>query len=726
MSDVTIKRDRLTAALAGFLVLVGSLTFAVAGDAPHVLVLAVLGIGWSLLMRKPLRRTTRTLVYSSVLVMTSTVLQDQILPVSSDKFFLGPAALLCPLLLYAAVALLFFAEDETGYCAIIAAVLFATMAAGSRMLWGAARESVTWFGGVSPEFHTFYAVMVALEIGTLLILLGRIEPRRICSRPGGRPWLWRLGIIGVAVILVAGSVVGLRIAARVYEKMMSRMFGEFLNSYFVRRFNWVIFPDDVDLWRTVPFAAAKDREIVLRAQSPVSPGYLRGRTYQTYFNGRWRTSREQHSLAVREAGGRLVFSVYTRNAAGSGADRGIIPPTAAVSYPVDVLVADHYRSDVLLAGGGATEFALSTRTLSEDRNGTLLPQDWDRRAGYSYRFQPGVAYPAPAPPEPGDYLAVPPELKPQLAAWLGEAPQPDAEVDAVPALVDWTCRRLQEQCVYALDVHRNRRSDPVRQFLFDQRRGHCELFAAAAALLLRTQGIPARYVTGFVCDELHPSGRYWLARLRDAHAWAEAWDAAAGRWVIVEATPGNGIPHGAADFTRWSALLDRWIYVLQSDYVWLKRGYMAEIIVQAMQWTGQNLAQWFGNPWVGSLLLFSVLTGGGTWVMIRRRRRERDPLLSEPRRQLCREWASCEKHLARLGEGRRDPAWTLREFSLRSGWSAPERAGPGSGENATILAALVRDYERLRYQARLPSPEELAAFGDRVRKACQGLKKPRR
>ncbi len=64
--------------------------------------------------------------------------------------------------------------------------------------------------------------------------------------------------------------------------------------------------------------------------------------------------------------------------------------------------------------------------------------------------------------------------------------------------------------------------DPVDAFLFDTRRGFCEHYAGAFAVLLRAAGIPARVVTGYQGGEMAPDGEYMIVRQSDAHAWTEA------------------------------------------------------------------------------------------------------------------------------------------------------------------------------------------------------------
>lgn len=66
-------------------------------------------------------------------------------------------------------------------------------------------------------------------------------------------------------------------------------------------------------------------------------------------------------------------------------------------------------------------------------------------------------------------------------------------------------------------------AEPVDRFLFDTRRGFCEHYASAFAVLMRAAGIPARIVLGYQGGELNPLGGYMIVRQSDAHAWTEVW-----------------------------------------------------------------------------------------------------------------------------------------------------------------------------------------------------------
>lgn len=131
-----------------------------------------------------------------------------------------------------------------------------------------------------------------------------------------------------------------------------------------------------------------------------------------------------------------------------------------------------------------------------------------------------------------------PAPSPHLRAWLDniltDATDPHAQARRLEA-------HLRDTFKYELGAPELNRLNALEEFLLKERRGHCERFASALALLLRMQGIPARVVVGFV-----PGERNWLSgwrdvRLRDAHAWVEAHFAERG-WVQFDATPRATLP----------------------------------------------------------------------------------------------------------------------------------------------------------------------------------------
>jgi len=74
------------------------------------------------------------------------------------------------------------------------------------------------------------------------------------------------------------------------------------------------------------------------------------------------------------------------------------------------------------------------------------------------------------------------------------------------------------------------------QFLFVTKRGYCEYFASAMAVLLRTEPDTGRVVTGFQSGYYNDVSGSWVMRASDAHAWVEAWIDGRG-WMTFDPTP---------------------------------------------------------------------------------------------------------------------------------------------------------------------------------------------
>ncbi len=99
---------------------------------------------------------------------------------------------------------------------------------------------------------------------------------------------------------------------------------------------------------------------------------------------------------------------------------------------------------------------------------------------------------------------------------------------------------FQANFSYSIDPKLNADSgdrSPLRAFLVESRKAHCEYFATATALLLRTQGIPCRMAVGYLVYEQSDETGDFAAQNRNAHAWVEAYDEVDQSWKIVESTP---------------------------------------------------------------------------------------------------------------------------------------------------------------------------------------------
>jgi transglutaminase-like putative cysteine protease len=100
---------------------------------------------------------------------------------------------------------------------------------------------------------------------------------------------------------------------------------------------------------------------------------------------------------------------------------------------------------------------------------------------------------------------------------------------------------------------------PLEDFLRHRRAGHCEYFATATALLLRTAGIPSRYAVGYAVIEYSQLENAYIVRKRHAHAWTLAY--IDGRWQEFDTTPATWVNIEQQMATWWEPINDLWSYL---------------------------------------------------------------------------------------------------------------------------------------------------------------------
>jgi transglutaminase-like putative cysteine protease len=99
------------------------------------------------------------------------------------------------------------------------------------------------------------------------------------------------------------------------------------------------------------------------------------------------------------------------------------------------------------------------------------------------------------------------------------------------------------------DLSKGQSKDFVDRFLFEMKEGYCDYFSTAMAVMLRSIGVPSRWVKGFAPGEATADGEY-LVRNSDAHSWVEVYFPGYG-WLPFEPTsgfslPANGMEAGSA------------------------------------------------------------------------------------------------------------------------------------------------------------------------------------
>ena len=98
---------------------------------------------------------------------------------------------------------------------------------------------------------------------------------------------------------------------------------------------------------------------------------------------------------------------------------------------------------------------------------------------------------------------------------------------------------LQNNFGYTLELKAGG-DEPLADFLFNVREGHCEYFATAMAVMLRTQGIATRVVNGFQQGEYNETADVYVVKQRDAHSWVEVYFPKENAWIPFDPTPFAG------------------------------------------------------------------------------------------------------------------------------------------------------------------------------------------
>jgi protein-glutamine gamma-glutamyltransferase len=102
---------------------------------------------------------------------------------------------------------------------------------------------------------------------------------------------------------------------------------------------------------------------------------------------------------------------------------------------------------------------------------------------------------------------------------------------------------------YTLQLPRTVPRDPLANFLFERKQGHCEYFASSMAVMLRAIHIPSRIVNGFRTGEFNDLTGQYVVRASNAHSWVEAYFPGFG-WISFDPTPGGSVPAP----TGWSRM----------------------------------------------------------------------------------------------------------------------------------------------------------------------------
>lgn len=295
-------------------------------------------------------------------------------------------------------------------------------------------------------------------------------------------------------------------------------------------------------------------------------------------------------------------------------------------------------------------------------------------------------------------------------------------------------RYLRTHFGYTLQLPRTVSRDPIANFLFERKQGHCEYFASAMAIMLRTLGIPTRVVNGFRTGEFNDLTSQYLVRGSNAHSWVEAYFPGYG-WISFDPTPAapaqvqTGWSRSMLYVDAMASFWREWVinydtghqYSLgrtatRNSLEWLQRLRVwarlhHEALLNAARRTSRTVSdsplKWsFGGALVALLLLFAT-NAEKLWRAFRSRRLALRPEKS-PRLAATIWYERMTRLLAKQGWNK-TAAHTPKEFLL----SIPDEAARSSA------AEFTRHYEAARFGGSAEDAQRLPELYEEVSTAAR-------
>lgn len=294
------------------------------------------------------------------------------------------------------------------------------------------------------------------------------------------------------------------------------------------------FSDHVDLGGVGKLRA--DPTIAMRVQYPdlkQDPPprvalYLRGTAFDTYDGRAWKRTKSPH-VRAEQSGDLVRLTRFPR----PDRDRRMLIDLEPIEPPVLFLPPN----TVGLRLGAPTAPLLGRHAKITTGGEGELRYDSPEERGIRYE----VYLAGPREQPPGElpaqvrqrYLQLPASLPDRVEAlgrsWVGQETDPLRQAKLIEA-------RLRSEYRYDLESPSGGEKDPLDHFLFQSKRGHCEFYSTAMAVMLRSLGVPSRNATGFIGGTYNSFGNFYAVRQGDAHSWVEAYLPGRG-WTRFDPTP---------------------------------------------------------------------------------------------------------------------------------------------------------------------------------------------
>lgn len=280
-----------------------------------------------------------------------------------------------------------------------------------------------------------------------------------------------------------------------------------------------------------------DPTIVLRVEVPNLPVeppprlalYLKGTAFDKYDGRSW--SRTEGSSRTRAT--QIGRSVRLSRFPDPVRDRKMRIDLEPIDPPVLFLPIDAVALQLIT---GQNPLPGQLPQIFQSAEGGMFYKTPDERG---LRYEVSLAGPGDVMPQPklgaerARYLALSSSLPARVhelaRAWTRGILDPREQARAIEA-------RLREDYRYDLESPSGAAKNPLDHFLFVSKRGHCEFYSTAMAVLLRSLGVPTRNVTGFIGGTYNRFAQTYSVRQGDAHSWVEVHLEGRG-WTRFDPTP---------------------------------------------------------------------------------------------------------------------------------------------------------------------------------------------
>ncbi|MCL4834236.1 MAG: transglutaminase-like domain-containing protein [Caldilineaceae bacterium] len=219
------------------------------------------------------------------------------------------------------------------------------------------------------------------------------------------------------------------------------------------------------------------------------------------------------------------------------------------------------------------------------------------------------------------YLQLPDDFSPRVAALAAEIignPE-DSVYDRAKRVERFLRGYAYDEAIEAPQTDQ----DPLEYFLFEIRRGYCDYYASAMAAMLRSQGIPARTVSGYAEGLLDEETGIYVITERDAHTWVEVYFPGYG-WVEFEPTAGESAlerPSGA-DLPEPSSIPgapDEFDSTEQDSFFEPGMNPLEDLPPEFQEGFGGETGFRPSTQWIVTTVLLTLAALAGGWWLLRRR-----------------------------------------------------------------------------------------------------------